>query len=100
MGGCQLRFGNLKGLSGSDSSSLKKCFNLRDLLRLENSLRIIVREGGEDGGMYLSPKLSSCVSCLVRRCLDRLWILLTMVGLYESGFQYLVRGFLLRGFLV
>ena len=80
--------------------SLKKCFKRKARLKLENSLRIVLAEGREDGGMYLSPKLSSCVSCLVRMCLDRLWILLTMVGLYESGFQYLVRGFLLRGFLV
>ena len=52
--------------------SLKKCFKRKDLLKLENYLRMVLMEGREDGGMYLSPKPSNCVSSIVRGCLDRL----------------------------
>ena len=32
--------------------SVKKCFKRKDLLKLANSLRIVLVEGREDGGMY------------------------------------------------
>ena len=97
-GGFQLGFGSLNGLRGVESMSLKKCFKRKARLKLENSLRIVLVEGREDGGTYLRPKLSNWVSFSVRECLDKLWILLSIRRVLFSGFQNFLRSLLLLDF--
>ena len=63
VGGFQEGSGNLKGLCGVvESSSLKKCRRLRDLLWFWNLRRIDVGVEGAERGINLRPRLRSFVS--------------------------------------
>ena len=87
MGVIELGLGSLKGLRGSEIVSLKTCFNLSDIQRWVNSLRILLGEGGGDGGMYIRPRISNCTSFSVRLRLERLWIILRITCVLVRGFQ-------------
>ena len=102
VGGFQEGSGNLKGLCGVvESSSLKKCRRLRDLLRFWNLRRIDVGVEGAERGINLRPRLRSFVSNFTKGMGGKVMDFVTRWGTkrYRKGFPKFISKFLFTCFL-